>query len=160
MLVSAARNSSCSPSRIVPWDLEQIASGRAELDRAIALRGSGTFVLQAAIASLHLEPQRDWIQIAALYDELSARADSAVIQLNRAIAIAEAYGPRAGLALLEPLPLEDYRYLHSARAEMLRRLEQFDEAGREYARAIALTDDPAERRLLERRSAALRRDSP
>ncbi len=141
------------------WDLEQIASGRAELDRAIALRGrggSGTYVLQAAIASLHLEPQRDWIQIAALYDELSARTDSAVIQLSRAVAIAEAYGPRAGLALLDPLPLQDYRYLHSARAEMLRRLEQFDEARREYGRAIALTDDPAERRLLERRSATLR----
>jgi RNA polymerase sigma-70 factor, ECF subfamily len=140
------------------WDMRLIATGRAELDRAIALRGpggAGIYVLQAAIASLHLEPERDWLQIAALYDELGTRTDSAVVQLNRAIAIAEAHGPRAGLSLLDQLPLQDYRYLHSARAEMLRRIEQFDEAREAYARAIALTADPAERSLLARRSAAL-----
>jgi len=140
------------------WDLDQIARGRAELDRAIALYGrdrGGVYVLQAAIASLHLEPHRDWPQIAALYDELAARTDSPVVQLNRAIAIAEARGPEAGLGILEQLPLQGYRYLHSARAEMLRRLSRASEAHLAYTRAIALAHDAAERQLLERRLATL-----
>jgi RNA polymerase sigma-70 factor, ECF subfamily len=140
------------------WDSEQIAAGRAALDRAIALAGqgrSGVYVLQAAIASLHLEAERDWMQIAALYEELTARTDSEVVQLNRAIAVAEAYGPQAGLALLDELPLENYRYLHSARGEMLRRLGRLEEARSAYAQAIALTTDPTERQLLQRRTQAL-----
>ncbi len=140
------------------WDLDQIALGRAELDRAIAVRSTGrggVYVIQAAIASLHLEPQRDWPQIAALYGELAARTDSPVVQLNRAIAIGEANGPEAGLRILERLPLQDYRYLHSARAEMLRRLGRASEAHDAYARAIALAHDAPERQLLKRRLATL-----
>ncbi len=141
------------------WDLEQIARGRAELDRAIALRGhsggGGVYVLQAAIASLHLEPQRDWRQIAALYDELARLTDSAIVELNRAIAVAEASGPEAGLRLLEALDLDDYRYLHSTRAEMLRRLGRSGEARDAYRQAIARAHDDAERALLEKRLASL-----
>ena len=135
------------------WDVEQIAAGRATLDRALALHGHGPYVVQAAIASLHAEEQRDWPQIAALYGELATLTNSPVVQLNRAVAIAEADGPEAGLELLQTLELDDYRYLHSARAEMLRRLGRADEARAAYGRALELVHDDAERRLFERRRA-------
>jgi RNA polymerase sigma-70 factor (ECF subfamily) len=137
------------------WDAEQIAGGRAELDRALALHGRGPYVVQAAIASLHLVPERDWLQIVALYDELARLTDSAVVELNRAAAVSEAYGPAAGLAIVERLPLPDYRYLHSTRAEMLNRLGRVAEARAAYRQALALVHDDAERRLFERRLAAL-----
>ncbi len=137
------------------WDLAQIGEGRALLDRALALHGHGPYVVQAAIASLHAESPRDWPQIAALYGELSALTGSPVVELNRAVAVAEAVGPAAGLAIADALGLEDYRYLHSARAEMLRRLGRFDEAREAYGRALALVVDDAERRLFERRQAEL-----
>ena len=136
------------------WDVEQIAAGRATLDRALALRGHGPYVVQAAIASLHAEEERDWPQIAALYGELvHAHAARRSCELNRAVAIAEADGPEAGLELLDALGLDDYRYLHSARAEMLRRLGRADEARAAYGRALELVHDDAERRLFERRRA-------
>ena len=75
------------------WDLRMIEQGRAALDRALALRGRGPYVVQAAIASLHAEEPRDWEQIAALYAELARLTDSPVVELNRAVAIGEAYGP-------------------------------------------------------------------
>jgi RNA polymerase sigma-70 factor (ECF subfamily) len=137
------------------WDAAQIAEGRAVLNRALALRGRGTYVLQAAIASLHLEPDRDWPQIIALYDELVRLTDSPVVALNRAAAISEADGPAAGLAIVDQLPLADYRYLHSTRAEMLYRLGRNAEAGEAYRRALALVHDDAERRLFERRLAVI-----
>jgi len=137
------------------WDHEQIAEGRAALDRALALRGHGQYVVQAAIASLHLEEPRDWPQIAALYGELAQLTDSPVVELNRAAAVAETEGPEAGLELLDRLPLSDYRYLHSMRAEMLRRLGRLDEASTEYRHALELMPDAAERRLFERRLASL-----
>src|SRR5436305_2498557 len=100
------------------WDAGQIAEGRAALDRALALRGGGPYVVQAAIASLHSEEPTDWPQIAALYGELARLTDSPVVELNRAVAVAEAEGPDAGLALVDRLgELGDYRYLHSTRAE-------------------------------------------
>jgi RNA polymerase sigma-70 factor, ECF subfamily len=137
------------------WDHQQIAEGRAALDRALALRGHGQYVVQAAIASLHLEEPRDWPQIAALYGELAQLTDSPVVELNRAAAVAETEGPEAGLELLDRLPLSDYRYLHSMRAEMLRRLGRLEEASTEYRRALELMPDAAERRLFERRLASL-----
>ena len=136
------------------WDTAQIDEGRAVLDRALALRGRGIYVLQAAIASLHLEPERDWPQIVALYDELIRLTDSPVVALNRAAAVSEAHGPAAGLAIVDRLPLDDYRYLHSTRAEMLHRLGRTAEASDAYRRALALVHDDAERRLFERRLAA------
>jgi len=133
------------------WNTEQIAAGRAELDRALALRGSGPYVLQAAIASLHAEVPCDWTQIAALYGELTRLTGSPVVELNRAIAIAETEGPEAGLRIVDQLGLGDFRYLHSTRAELLRRLGRTDEARDAYRRARQLTDDGAERRFIERR---------
>ena len=79
------------------WDAAQIADGRAVLDRALALRGRGPYVVQAAIASLHADEPRDWPQIAALYGELARLTDSPVVELNRAVAVAEERGPRGGL---------------------------------------------------------------
>ncbi|HEY7077870.1 MAG TPA: sigma-70 family RNA polymerase sigma factor [Solirubrobacteraceae bacterium] len=137
------------------WDRGQLADGRAVLDRALALRGHGPYVVQAAIASLHGEDERDWPQIAALYGELSRLTGSPVVELNRAVAVAEAEGPEAGLAIAAGLELDGYRYLHSARAEMLRRAGRADEARAEYRRALELADDDAERRVLERRLGGL-----
>jgi RNA polymerase sigma-70 factor, ECF subfamily len=137
------------------WDTLQIADGRTVLDRALALRGRGVYVVQAAIASLHADEPRDWPQIAALYGELARLTDSPVVELSRAVAVAEAQGPEAGLRIVERLALEDYHYLHSTRGELLRRLGRSAEAGDAYRRALALVHDDAERRLLERRLAEL-----
>ena len=138
------------------WDGDQIKQGRVLLDRALALRGHGPYVVQAAIASLHLEQPRDWPQIAALYGELAGLTDSPVIELNRAAAVGEANGPEAGLEIVDRLTgLEDYPYLYSARAELLRRLGRAADARDAYARAIELAPDAAERRVFERRLAEL-----
>jgi RNA polymerase sigma-70 factor, ECF subfamily len=135
------------------WDRSQIAAGRAALDRALALRGRGAYVLQAAIASLHADEPRDWPQIAALYGELLRLTDSPVVELSRAVAIAEAQGPEAALRIVDRLSLDDYHYLHATRAELLRRLGRTNEARVAYHRALELVHDDAERRLLERRLA-------
>ena len=137
------------------WDIAQIAEGRVVLDRALALLGRGPYVVQAAIASLHADEPPDWPQIAALYGELSVLTGSPVVELSRAVAIAEAEGPGAGLGIVDRLELDDYRYLHSTRGELLRRLGRTQEAGDAYRRALALVHDDAERRLLERRLAEL-----
>jgi RNA polymerase sigma-70 factor (ECF subfamily) len=138
------------------WDAGRIAGGRAALDRALALRGRGPYVVQAAIASLHADSPTDWAQIAALYGELGRLTGSAVVELNRAVAVAEARGAAAGLAIADALgELDGYHYLHSTRAELLRRLGRAGEAREAYGRALELVRDPAERRLLERRLAAL-----
>jgi len=133
------------------YDPGAIAFGRAELDRALALQGRGPYVLQAAIASLHADDPVDWAEIAALYGELARVTESPVVELNRAVAIAELEGPEEALVLVDALDLDGYRYLHAARADLLRRLERRDEAAAAYARAIELTPDGAERRFLERR---------
>jgi RNA polymerase sigma-70 factor (ECF subfamily) len=137
------------------WDTAQIAEGRLLLDRALALHGRGPYVVQAAIASLHADEPRDWPQIAALYGELARLTDSPVVELTRAVAVAEERGPEAGLRMIDRLSLEDYRYLHSTRAELLRRLGRTQEARDAYGRALALVHDDAERRLLERRLAEM-----
>jgi RNA polymerase sigma-70 factor, ECF subfamily len=138
------------------WDAEQIARGRAALDRALALRGRGPYVVQAAIASLHLDEPHDWAQIAALYGELARLTGSPVVEVNRAAAVGEASGPEAGLAIVDRLTgLDDYVYLYSTRAELLRRAGRADQARDAYQRAIDLTRDEAERRLFERRQAAV-----
>lgn len=140
------------------WDAAQIAEGRGLLDRALAQHGraaGGVYVVQAAIAALHTEEPRDWPQIAALYGELVRLTGSPVVELNRAVAVAEADGPAAGLELLERVVLPGYRYLHSSRAEMLRRLGRTEEAREAYGRALALVHDDAERRLFARRLAEL-----
>ena len=133
------------------WDTAQITKGREALDRALALDGRGPYVVQAAIASLHAEEPRDWPQIAALYGELTRLTDSPIVELNRAVAVAEEEGPEAGLEIIDRLPLEDYHYLHATRGELLRRIGRIAEARVAYSRALALVHDDAERRLLQRR---------
>ena len=138
------------------WNAAEIELGRTALERAMALGGGGPYVLQAAIAILHTEEEVDWPQIAALYDELARLTGSPVVELNRAAAIAEAGEPEAALALADGLDLDGYHYLHSTRAELLRRLDRADEARAAYERALELVHSDAERRFLERRLAELR----
>jgi RNA polymerase sigma-70 factor (ECF subfamily) len=136
------------PSR---WDRSLIDQGRLALDRALALGGRGPYVLQAAIASLHAHIPRDWAQIAALYGELARITRSPVIELSRAVALAESEGPQKGLELIDRLALGDYRYMHAARGELLRRLGRTEEARQAFSHALAQTGEGPERRLLERR---------
>jgi len=138
------------------WDADEIVAGRVELDRAIALGGRGLYVLQAAIAALHLDEPPDWPQLAALYGELGLRTGSPIVELNRAVAIAEAGDVETALGVLDGLELDRYHYLHAVRADLLRRLERPDEARVAYARALELVHSEPERRFLERRLAALR----
>jgi RNA polymerase sigma-70 factor, ECF subfamily len=137
------------------WNLDQIAEGRTVLDRALALGGRGPYVLQAAIASLHLEEPQDWRQLAALYSELARLTGSSVVELNQAAAMAEAGEVEAALALVERLELDRYHYLHSTQAELLRRLDRLEEARAAYDRALELVQSDAERRFLEQRLAEL-----
>ena len=137
------------------WDLEQIEAGRSELDRALALRGRGPYVVQAALASLHADDPQDWPQIAALYGELARMTGSPVVELNRAAAMAEAGDVEGALALADRLDLDGYHYLHATRAELLRRLDRAGEARAAYDRALELVHSDPERRFLERRLAEL-----
>jgi RNA polymerase sigma-70 factor (ECF subfamily) len=138
------------------WNGAKVTRGREALDRALALHGRGAYVVQAAIASLHMEEPRDWPQIAALYGELVRLTGSAVVELNRAIAVAEVDGAEAGLALVDRLDLDGYQYFHSTRADLLRRLARADEARTEYERALDLAHTEPERRFLQRRLAEIR----
>jgi RNA polymerase sigma-70 factor (ECF subfamily) len=138
------------PSR---WNDGQIARGRQALARAFALQGRGPYVIQAAIASLHTEEPRDWPQIAALYGELALLTGSAVVELNRAIAVVSAEGTEAGLELVDQLDLDGYQYFHSTRADLLRRVGRIREARREYERALELARSEHERSFLRRRVA-------
>jgi RNA polymerase sigma-70 factor (ECF subfamily) len=142
------------------WDWRQIAEGRALLDRALGqatgahARGrTGPYVIQAAIASLQAEEQLDWPQISVLYGKLAELTGSPVVRLNRAVAVAEADGPAAALAIVDQLHLPDYQYWHSTRAELLRRLGRRDEARAAYRCALDLARSVPERRFLERRIA-------
>jgi RNA polymerase sigma-70 factor, ECF subfamily len=133
------------------WDAAQLAEGRAMIDRALALRGRGPYVLQAAIASLQAQDPIDWPQVAALYEELAALTRSPVVELNRAVAVAQAGSPADALTIVDGLELDEYQYLHSTRAELLRRLGRTDEARAAYRRALELARTEPERRFLERR---------
>jgi RNA polymerase sigma-70 factor (ECF subfamily) len=135
------------------WNEAQIARGREVLERALALSGRrrGSYAIQAAIAALHSDEPLDWAEIAALYAELAGLTGSPVVEVNRAIAVAEADGPAAGLALLERLDLDGYQYFHSTRAELLRRLDRRDEARAAFERALELARAEPERRFLRGR---------
>jgi RNA polymerase sigma-70 factor, ECF subfamily len=133
------------------WDAGQLAEGRAMIDRALALRGRGPYVLQAAIASLQAQDPIDWAQVAALYEELAALTRSPVVELNRAVAVAQAGSPADALEIVDRLELDEYQYLHSTRAELLRRLGRTDEAGAAYRRALEFARTGPERRFLEGR---------
>jgi RNA polymerase sigma-70 factor, ECF subfamily len=139
------------------WDMQQIATGRRNLGRALALRGRGPYVLQAAIAALQIEERIDWRQVAALYAELALLTGSAVVELNRAVALAEAGLTEQALELVDALaaPLGDYQYLHATRAELLQRLGRPAEARAAFERALALARTEPERRFLKRRIAEI-----
>jgi RNA polymerase sigma-70 factor, ECF subfamily len=133
------------------WDAGQIAQGQAVLARALVLGGRGPYVLQAEIASLHAETPRDLSRLASLYGELGRLTGSPVVELNRAVVVAEADGPGAGLRIIDQLALEDYRYLHSTRGELLFRLGRTEEACAAYHRALTLVHDDGERRRFTQR---------
>jgi RNA polymerase sigma-70 factor (ECF subfamily) len=143
------------------WDRAEIAEGRALVERSLRLARPGPYQLQAAIAALHAEAptaeHTDWPQIAALYKLLATASPSPIVELNRAAAVAMAEGPERGLALIDrpevAVPLNAYRWLHVARADLLRRLARFDEAAVAYRRALDLAENGAERAHLERRLA-------
>ncbi len=140
------------------WNHKQIAEALLLLKEAP--RGTpGPFALQAAIASEHckaaLPADTDWPEIVRLYDQLERVQPSPIVSLNRAVALAMAEGPRAGLMGIDRLAasndLTDYHLLHAARADLLRRLERNDESAKSYARALELVTNDSERRFLERR---------
>jgi RNA polymerase sigma-70 factor (ECF subfamily) len=137
------------------WDHAEIAAGRAQLDRAIALGGRGPYVIQAAIAALQTAELIDWPQIAQLYRRLAELTGSPVVELNRAVALAQAGDPVAALDTIDRLEsdgqLGGYLYLHSTRGELLRRLGRTDEARDAYGRALDLATSTPERRFLSRR---------
>lgn len=137
------------------WDHTQIHEGQQLLQRAITRGGSGPYAIQAAIADLHLQQPRDWAQIAALYEALAHQTGSPVVEMNRAIAVAELEGPDAGPAVLERLDLDRYRYFHSTRAELLRRAGRDAEARDAFRRALDLAQTEPERRILQHRIAEL-----
>jgi RNA polymerase sigma-70 factor, ECF subfamily len=137
-------------------DREKVEAGRAALEHALALQPApGPYVLQAAIASLQAEEEIDWDEVAALYRRLEQLTGSPVVALNRAVAVAEAGAPERALDLVDSLELGDYRYLHSTRAELLRRLGRREEARAAFEHALRLAATEPERRLLARRLAAL-----
>ena len=143
------------------WNKEQIAEALPLVEEALR-GGPGPIALQAAIAALHCQAAKadetDWPQIVQLYDLLERVQPSPVVSLNRAAAVAMTDGPRAGLALIDALSgdLDRYYLLHSARAELLRRIGDADGAAKSYARALELVTNEAERRFLERRLAEVR----
>jgi RNA polymerase sigma-70 factor (ECF subfamily) len=140
------------------WNHKQIAEALLLLKDA-PLGVPGPFALQAAIAAVHCKAAQpadtDWNEIVRLYDQLESVQPSPVVSLNRAVAVAMAKGPRAGLVMIDGLAAEDdldeYHLLHAARADLLRRLGQFAESAESYVRALALVTNDSERRYLERR---------
>ena len=141
------------------WNRDQIAEGVALVEKALRSRRFGPYTLQAAIAAVHAEAQStaatDWRKIVALYNQLLQIQPSPIVQLNRAVAIAESDGPQAGLAQIDALlqhgELANYYLAHSARAEMYRRLGRTSEARSSYEKALALTQQEPERQFLQER---------
>ncbi len=150
------------------WDRLLVGRGLAALERAESLGGAlGPYALQAAIAACHARAgtpgETDWIRIAALYDALAQLAPSPVVELNRAVAVAMAFGPEAGLELADALSAEGtlagYHLLPSVRGDLLSKLGRFEEACTELQRAAALTRNARERELLLQRAALCARRS-
>ncbi len=146
------------------WDQLLIRRGLAALERADRLGGErGPYALQAAIAACHARArtaaETDWARIAGLYDALTAIAGSPVVELNRSVAVAMAFGPAAGLKLVDALTsepsLQGYHLLPSVRGDLLAKLGRLGEARAEFERAAALTPNARERELLLGRAAAL-----
>jgi len=136
------------------WDSPAIEEGAALVERALRMGRPGPYLLQAAIVAVHATATSyaatDWAEIVALYDRLLALQPTPVVALNRALALAELNGPAAALNEIDPLAarLDGYHLFHAARGELLRRLGRLEEAREADRRALSLTDNPAERRLL------------
>jgi RNA polymerase sigma-70 factor (ECF subfamily) len=131
------------------WNAEEIAEGMTLLDRALRFGTPGPYVLHAVIAALHVQDPVDWTRIAALYAEVLAVAPTPVVELNHAVAVSMVDGPEAGLKLIDGISgLDDYHLLHSARADLLRRLDRREEAVAAYRLAHELAVSPADRRFL------------
>ena len=144
------------------WDGDLVAEGQALVRACLRRNQPGPYQLQAAINAVHSDAataaDTDWSQILALYDQLLARSPTAVIALNRAVALAEVDGPAAALAAVDQLDLDGYHLLHATRADLLARLDRPAEARDAYARAIELTANATERTFLEQRRAGLGSD--
>lgn len=141
------------------WDAAEIAEGGGLVEHALALGGGGPYVLQAFIAAEHARPDGpDWLRVAGAYDRLLDEQGGPVVALNRAVAVAMAHGPETGLRLMDELAgeLDGYHLFHSARADLLRRLDRRDDAATAYRRALELAANPVEREFLERRLANLK----
>jgi RNA polymerase sigma-70 factor (ECF subfamily) len=146
------------------WDAAQIAEGLARVDAALRAGRAGPYAIQAAVAALHAAApnaiETDWRQIAALYALLLSLGSTPVIELNHAVAVAMVDGPQAGLLLMDAIAargeLRDYHLLHSARADLLRRLGRFDAARAAYETALGLATVEPERRFLQRRLSEIR----
>ncbi|RLK58337.1 RNA polymerase sigma factor [Actinokineospora cianjurensis] len=132
------------------WDHAMIAEGHDLVRRCLRVGLPGPYQIQAAINAVHTDPPTDWIQVVALYDQLLAVAPTPVVRLNRAVAVAEVFGPGEALALVEELDLDGYPVFHAVRADLLRRLRRAPEAVAEYTRAIDLTSDDIEQVHLRR----------
>ncbi|WP_210481287.1 RNA polymerase sigma factor [Naasia sp. SYSU D00948] len=134
------------------WDGALIAEGQASVRRCLRRNRPGPYQLQAAIAAVHSDAataaDTDWAQIVVLYDQLRVVAPSPVVELNRAVAVAEVEGPAAALDLLDAAPLPAYGPYHAVRADLLRRLGRRSEAVAAYEAALSLTDNEAEREFL------------
>ena len=143
------------------WDRYKIRQGASLVETALKMGRPGRYQVQAAIAALHSEADTsentDWPQIAALYEALGQMQPSPVVELNRAVAVAMARSPEQGLQVMDrtevAAPLQEYRWYHSARADLLRRLGRFEEAGAAYRRALDLTTNATETRFLQGRLA-------
>jgi RNA polymerase sigma-70 factor (ECF subfamily) len=141
------------------WDRSLIAEGKAIVRRCLQRNQPGPYQLQAAINAVHSDPRTaadtDWRQILQLYDQLLTVSPTPIVALNRAVAVAEVVGPEAALAIVDDLQLDNNQLYHAIRADLLRRVSHTAEAAAAYEAAIALTENAAERRFLERRRASL-----
>jgi RNA polymerase sigma-70 factor, ECF subfamily len=135
------------------WDRALIAEGHALVRACLRRNAPGQYQIQAAINAVHTDAataaDTDWRQVLALYDQLLVLTPTPVVALNRAVALAEVDGPRAGLAAIETLPLQDYHHFHATRGHLLARLGRIAEAAAAYQKALTLTGNAAERRLLQ-----------
>ncbi len=167
LLAESRRPARAQDGRLVPlaeqdrsrWDQALVAEGQAIVRACLRRNQPGPYQIQAAIAAVHADApsaeRTDWRQILALYDQLLEHDPSPVVRLNRAVAVAEAEGAAAGLALVDALELSSYYLFHAIRADLLRRLGRDGEAAAAYATAIELTENEAERGFLRRRRVSL-----
>ncbi|HEY5171375.1 MAG TPA: RNA polymerase sigma factor [Acidimicrobiia bacterium] len=141
------------------WDRDLITEGQAIVQRCLRRNQPGPYQIQAAINAVHsdatIAADTDWGQVLQLYDQLLAIAPNAVVALNRAVAVAEIEGPAPALAIVDALDLDTYHLFHATRAELLVRLQRYDDAGHAYDRALALANNAAERAHLERKRQSL-----